>query len=569
MKRSFIKKISKLLAGVLITSLLFFSTASLAYQHFLNENVISMANNVASSWTNDIDRRLNTIYEHIYDLSTNIYNKTAVHSGSKEIDVMVRQEIQDNAQSKLMASNDLANIFVIDTESDLYLYYNNRTINSSQSVALKLFVQQYSLEHQSSINNRTWDVISVLDNRYYYKAVKLGKYIVGAMSDCSHYRLNEMMDSLLNDTCLIISDDVYAISQGDESLIKLVDEDKDGSYITKGYVCCVNEQKYANAKTVYICKASGTNVYWQVIAVSLIIDGALCVLLVVLSIHNLNRKVRNPISQLVDADKQLSSGNFDYKLSIDDAGSSEFEELYTSFNDMSNKIAHLTIEQYDAEIKRQQNQLKMLRAQVKPHTFLNAINTINNLTYTGRPEDIRAYIAAFASFTRYMLYKAKDWTTVEDEIKNIDNYAKMQQIRFLDSIDITYDIKPEIYSEQIPYLILFSLVENSFKYAMTLENMAHIHITGDYYEEEGFKGFRLIEEDDGPGFSNEALEKLVTAEADDPFTKEHLGLTNVRYSLNLIYKRDDLLRISNRSEGGAHIELLIPEMEREDETTSM
>ena len=196
-------------------------------------------------------------------------------------------------------------------------------------------------------------------------------------------------------------------------------------------------------------------------------------------------------------------------------------------------------------------------------------NTINNLTYTGKPEDIREYISAFASFTRYMLYKAKDWTIVEDEIRNINSYVKMQQIRFPDSIEVIYDVDQKIYYEQIPYLILFSLVQNSFKHAMTLEDKATIRIRGEYYKEEGFDGFRLIEEDNGPGFSEEALEKLATAEEDDPFTKEHLGLTNVRYSLNLIYHRDDLLRISNRDEGGAHIELLIPHREENDETFDM
>ena len=53
------------------------------------------------------------------------------------------------------------------------------------------------------------------------------------------------------------------------------------------------------------------------------------------------------------------------------------------------------------------------------------------------------------------------------------------------------------------------------------------------------------------------------------FTKEHLGLTNVRYSLKLIFNRDDLLRLSNREEGGAHVELLIPFGEYEDETFGM
>ena len=42
-----------------------------------------------------------------------------------------------------------------------------------------------------------------------------------------------------------------------------------------------------------------------------------------------------------------------------------------------------------------------------------------------------------------------------------------------------------------------------------------------------------------------------------------------RRTLNLIYHRDDLLRIANRENGGAHIELLIPEAEVEDETADM
>ena len=121
----------------------------------------------------------------------------------------------------------------------------------------------------------------------------------------------------------------------------------------------------------------------------------------------------------------------------------------------------------------------------------------------------------------------------------------------------------------MPFLVLFSLVENSFKHAMTLVDTMQVTITGDRYEEEGFTGVRLVEEDNGRGFTGEALRELAEAETDDPYAKEHLGLTNVRYSMNLIYGRDDLLRLSNRPEGGAHIELLIPVREDDDETTGM
>lgn len=569
MRNSFIRKVAILLAGVLITSLLFFAAISLTYRHFMNQSIVSISENMSDTWTRDIDSRLNTIYEHIYDLSATIYNKCPVRSGSEPMDMDERREVQDATGSKLMASSDLSAVFVLDTESDLYFYYTNNTLPQTQNNALKLFVQQYCLEHVSSIGNRIWEVVNVLDRSYYYKAVTLGKYIIGGLSDCTYYRLNAASDSMFEDTCLIMHDGYFALCQGDLSLSLAVEEGREGTYILRDHAYSVSRQKNADASTVYIRRVEGGDVPWKLVSIFLILDSALCVLLVGISMYNLNKKVRIPISELVKADKRLAEGDFDYKLDVSDAGSSEFEELYSSFNEMSDKIGHLTIETYDAEIKRQQNQLKMLRAQVKPHTFLNAINTINNMTYTGEPEKIREYIAAFASFTRYMLYKAKDWTTVEDEIKNIDSYARMQQIRFPESIDVIYDIDPMIYSEQIPYLVLFSLVQNSFKHAMTLEEKTYVKIMGEYYEEEGFRGFRLIEEDNGPGFSAEALEKIVTAEADDPFTKEHLGLTNVRYSLNLIYRRDDLLRISNRKEGGAHIELLIPEQENDDETAGM
>lgn len=569
MKKSFIRKIAILLASVLVTSLLFFIAMSLTYKSFYEESVLGVAEKISYSWSSDIDRRLNTIYEHVYDLCTTIYNNTAVHNGSEEMDLTTRKTIQDALQSKIMASSDLAVVFVVDTESDLYYYYSNGSMPQTQNNAMKFFIQQYCLDHYSSISNKIWDVVRVLDDGYYYKAVKLGKYIVGAMSDCSIYHLNDTLDSLMNDTCMIMDEDGFILCQGDYSLSEFVDEDRSGSYIRKGYAVCNEPLKNANVSAVYIRKSEGVDIPWKIVSLFLIADSALCVLLVGISMHNLNQKVRIPIDELVKADKQLSSGDFDYKLNISDAGSSEFEELYSSFNDMSDKIKHLTIETYDAEIKRQQNQLKMLRAQVKPHTFLNAINTINNMTYTGKPEDIRSYIAAFASFTRYMLYKAKDWTTVEEEIKNIDNYVKMQQIRFPESIDIIYDIPKEIMQERIPYLILFSLVENSFKHAMTLVDTMHVAIRGEAYEEEGFKGIRLIEEDNGPGFSKESLDKLADIDKDDLFTKEHLGLTNVRYSMNLIYHRDDLLRLSNKEEGGARIELLIPEGDNEDETADM
>ena len=569
MKNSFIRKVTLLLSGVLITSLLFFVAMSMTYKVFYEQNILATADNISSNWTGDIDRRLNSIYEHVYDLSATIYKKCEVRSGSDQMDFTDLKEIQDEMNYKMMASDDITVLFVIDTESDLYLYYSSNTLSYTMNSALKLFVQQYGRDNYSSISNRIWDLVDVLENGYYYKAVSLGKYVIGAMSDCKTYRLRDGFVSLEGDTCLIMKGNEVFLCQGDASLREHIVSEKKESYISKGYVFSFNDQKYADTKTVFIRDSQGIQIPWKIVSIFLIFDSALCVLLVALSIMTINKRVRNPIRDLVNANADLSKGLFDTKLDVKEAGSSEFEELYRSFNDMSGKIENLTIASYDAEIRRQQNQLKMLRAQMRPHTFLNGITTISNMTYTSTPEQMRKYIQAFASFTRYMLHNAGDWTTVEEELKHINNYVEMQKIRFPKSIEITFDYPNEVAIEKIPYLTLFSLVENSFKHAMTLEDTMYVSIRGEFYEEEGFKGVRLIEEDNGPGFTKESLDKLEKIDKDDLYTKEHLGLTNIRYSMNLIYHRDDLLRLSNREEGGARIELLIPQEEDEDETSDM
>ena len=55
------------------------------------------------------------------------------------------------------------------------------------------------------------------------------------------------------------------------------------------------------------------------------------------------------------------------------------------------------------------------------------------------------------------------------------------------------------------------------------------------------------------------IEKFLEERDDPVFTKEHLGLSNARYTLNLVYHRSDLLRLSNREGGGARVEIWIPE----------
>lgn len=199
----------------------------------------------------------------------------------------------------------------------------------------------------------------------------------------------------------------------------------------------------------------------------------------------------------------------------------------------------------------------MLRAQIQPHFYLNAITTISNMTYQNRNEEIRKYIAALAKFIRYMLNLQCKQVLISDELAHIDNYLKMQAIRFPNSVQVETYLDPKAEQLEIPYLLLFTVVENTFKHAMDLYSTLRLRICCEAVEEAHFHGFRIRVQDNGKGFSQEVLDRI-RQEVSPANPKEHLGLTNVRRTLMLTYGRDDLLRLSNLPEGGAQVEIWIP-----------
>ena len=105
-------------------------------------------------------------------------------------------------------------------------------------------------------------------------------------------------------------------------------------------------------------------------AVVLLLVSLLCLGLILLLISYLRKKVLKPTNSLLVAQDELGSGNIDYRLTAE-AGSSEFETLFSSFNNMADQIQNLRIESYDRLLKIRENQLQMVRAQIKPLSLIH------------------------------------------------------------------------------------------------------------------------------------------------------------------------------------------------------
>jgi len=117
------------------------------------------------------------------------------------------------------------------------------------------------------------------------------------------------------------------------------------------------------------------------------------------------------------------------------------------------------------EFERQSSELKILREQINPHLFFNALNSIYSLSITQSKETPRV-ILILSDIMRYVLNdKNGQKNNLNDEIINIKKYIEIQSIRFNKFNNINWQFYGNFEAHQIEPLLLLTFIENAFKYA--------------------------------------------------------------------------------------------------------
>lgn len=117
------------------------------------------------------------------------------------------------------------------------------------------------------------------------------------------------------------------------------------------------------------------------------------------------------------------------------------------------------------EFERQSSELKILREQINPHFFFNALNSIYSLSII-QSKDTSRVILILSDIMRYVLNdKNGQKSNLNDEIINIKKYIEIQSIRFNKFNNINCQFYGNFDLYKIEPLLLLTFVENAFKYA--------------------------------------------------------------------------------------------------------
>jgi two-component system, LytTR family, sensor kinase len=123
-------------------------------------------------------------------------------------------------------------------------------------------------------------------------------------------------------------------------------------------------------------------------------------------------------------------------------------------------------EKSELDIKNREMQISLLKSQINPHFLFNTLNSINTLIGSSK-EQARRVITQLSDIFRYALDSHGDeMVRLIHELDFIDNYIRIQQVRFGDRLKFVKQVDFSCLSVHIPPMILQPLVENSVKYGI-------------------------------------------------------------------------------------------------------
>jgi two-component system LytT family sensor kinase len=195
-------------------------------------------------------------------------------------------------------------------------------------------------------------------------------------------------------------------------------------------------------------------------------------------------------------------------------------------------------------------ELRALRAQISPHFVYNSLAAIASFVRTD-PERARELLLEFADFTRYAFRRGGEFTTLADELRNIERYLVLEQSRFGDRLQVQLIVAPEVLPVAVPFLAIQPLVENAVRHGLQRKTGVGRITLG--AEDAGAEALIWVE-DDGIGTDPELVRRLLAGESHE----DSMGLGNVDARLRQVFGDGYGLVVETAPGAGTKVSFRVP-----------
>lgn len=225
-----------------------------------------------------------------------------------------------------------------------------------------------------------------------------------------------------------------------------------------------------------------------------------------------------------------------------------------SFYHMQTHIKSLMEEQYRQGFEIKDLELQVLQSQINPHFLYNTLEMIYWMGVKKNAPEISKVASELGLFYKLSLGNGEKVVTIEDEIKHIEAYVNIQNLRFNNIITLLNNIPVSLYEYQIVKLTMQPLIENAINHGIREKpnEQGTILLQGKLQN----NCIYLTIEDNGIGMTPEQLSNISVKRRHS--SGHGYGVWNINERLKLTYGEKYGLLYSSEYGKGTTVTIKIP-----------
>lgn len=233
----------------------------------------------------------------------------------------------------------------------------------------------------------------------------------------------------------------------------------------------------------------------------------------------------------------------------------EIGQLVFNYNAMVERINQLMEEQTETAEKLKVSEVRALQAQINPHFLYNMLDMINWLAQSGKQKEVSLAVQTLSKFYKLTLSKKSITTPVREELRHVELYVKLQNMRYENKISFLIDVPDEILDFEIPKLVLQPIVENSIQHGIFEKDSKEGSIVIMAWIDG--PDIIFVVSDDGVGILPEKLPLILDGTYEDG-KGSNIGIYNTHLRLQLLYGKEYGLCYESTPGSGTEVQVKLP-----------
>lgn len=256
----------------------------------------------------------------------------------------------------------------------------------------------------------------------------------------------------------------------------------------------------------------------------------LTLLVMLIPAYHMSKSMYRPVKNLKDAMQKVSTGDLSVRATV--YKNDEIGQLSKGFNEVVMQIETLIGEVVNQRMQKKEAELDALQYQITPHFMYNILNSIKYAAYLRGEDGLGEQLGAFIELLQASISRRGAFLTVQDEVRMVQNYVKLQQFRYMDCFEVLYKIDPASEDCYVPRLLLMPLVENAIIHGHGQQDKGgRIIVTSELVDEM----LLLTVQDDGHGMTQDQINALLQQKSARKAGFSGIGIPNVLQRLDLYY----------------------------------